>query len=156
LEVSGENQAETDSYFNTTKYRFHGPDGFEADYSGLTNYFKAIRAAFDDRSIRRGVIIAEGNYIACQNMDRGRICPRVHTITGGSFASERPTRRLGPPEHLPVRRSGAARRGVGTDRLQKFSASARSRRKVVSYCDAGSEERLGCHRSQSCPRGGVT
>jgi hypothetical protein len=33
---------------------FHGPDGFEADYSGLTDYFKVIRAAFDHRSIRRG------------------------------------------------------------------------------------------------------
>jgi len=33
----------------TTSYRFHGPDGFEADYAGLTNYFKAIRGAFNDR-----------------------------------------------------------------------------------------------------------
>jgi hypothetical protein len=49
LEASGEDQAETDSYFDTGQFRFHGPDGFEADYSGLTNYFKAIRAAFDDR-----------------------------------------------------------------------------------------------------------
>jgi hypothetical protein len=57
LEVSGEDQVETDSYFDSTQFRFHGPDGFEADYSGLTNYFKAIRAAFDDRSIRRGVIV---------------------------------------------------------------------------------------------------
>jgi predicted ester cyclase len=72
LEVSGEDQAETDSYFNTTSYRFHGPDGFEADYAGLTNYFKAIRAAFDDRSIRRGIIVAEGEYIACQTWIEGR------------------------------------------------------------------------------------
>ena len=72
LEVSGEDQAETDSYFNTTSYRFHGPDGFDADYAGLTNYFKAIRAAFDDRSIRRGIIVAEGEYIACQTWIEGR------------------------------------------------------------------------------------
>jgi hypothetical protein len=32
LVVSGEDQAETDSYFDTVEYRFHGPDGFEADY----------------------------------------------------------------------------------------------------------------------------
>ena len=38
----------TDSYFDTRQFRFHGPDGFEADYAGLTNYFKAIRAAFDE------------------------------------------------------------------------------------------------------------
>jgi hypothetical protein len=75
LEVSGEDQAETDSHFDTTHFRFHGPDGFEADYSGLTDYFKAIRAAFDGRSIRRGIIVAEGKYITCQNVDRGDICP---------------------------------------------------------------------------------
>lgn len=66
LEVSGGNQAELDSYFDARKYRFHGPDGFEADYAGLDNYFQSIRAAFDDRSIRRGIIVAEGNYVACQ------------------------------------------------------------------------------------------
>ena len=102
LEVSGEDQAETDSYFDTTHFRFHGTDGFEADYSGLTDYFKAIRAGFDDRSIRRGIIVAEGNYIACQTWIKGDIRPRVHTITGGISTSERSTRRLGPTEHLPV------------------------------------------------------
>jgi len=71
LEALGGDQAATDSYFDTTQFRFHGPDGFEADYSGLTNYFKAIRAAFDDRSIRRGIIVAEGNYIACQTWIEG-------------------------------------------------------------------------------------
>ena len=40
-------RAEIDSYFDKSKFRFHGPDGFEADYVGLTNYFKSIRAAFD-------------------------------------------------------------------------------------------------------------
>lgn len=72
LEVSGEDPAETDSYFDTGQFRFHGPDGFEADYAGLTNYFKSIRAAFDDRSIRRGIIVVEGNYIACQTWIEGR------------------------------------------------------------------------------------
>ena len=72
LEVSGENQVETDSYFDTSKYRFHGPDGFEADYAGLTDYFKSIRAAFDERSIRRGIIVAEGSQIACQTWIEGR------------------------------------------------------------------------------------
>ncbi len=72
LEVSGENQAEADSYFDTQQFRFHGPDGFETDYSGLANYFQSIRAAFDDRSSRRGIIIAEGNYIACQTWIEGR------------------------------------------------------------------------------------
>jgi hypothetical protein len=71
LELSGEDQTETDSYFNTSQFRFHGPDGFETDYTGLTNYFKSIRKAFDDRSIRRGIIVAEGNYIAGQTWIEG-------------------------------------------------------------------------------------
>jgi len=72
LEISGGDQAETDSYFDTSQFRFHGPDGFEADYAGLTNYFKSIRAAFDDRSIRRAIIVVEGRYIACQTWMEGR------------------------------------------------------------------------------------
>ena len=66
LEVSGEDPAETDTYFDTAAFRFHGPDGFETDYAGLTAYFESIRAAFEDRSIRRGIIIVEGLTVACQ------------------------------------------------------------------------------------------
>ena len=86
LELSGEDQAETDSYFDTTQFRFHGPDGFEADYSGLSDYFKAIRAAFDDRSIRRGIIVAEGNYIACQTWIEGTFLREFTQSPAGSLA----------------------------------------------------------------------
>ena len=72
LEISGENQVEVDTYFDTINFRFHGPDGFEAEYAGLTNYFKSIRAAFDDRSIKRGIIVAEGDHIACQTWIEGK------------------------------------------------------------------------------------
>jgi len=72
LEVVGGDQAETDSYFDTQRFRFHGPGGFETDYAGLTAYFKSVRAAFDERSIRRGIVIVEGNYIACQTWIEGR------------------------------------------------------------------------------------
>jgi predicted ester cyclase len=65
-------QPETDSYFDTGKFRFHGPDGSEADYAALTNYFESIRAAFDERSIRRGIVVAEGDYVACQTWIEGR------------------------------------------------------------------------------------
>jgi hypothetical protein len=71
LEVLGGNQAETDSHFDTPNFRFHAPDGFETDYPGLSAYFAAIRQAFDDRSIRRGVIVADGNYVACQTWIEG-------------------------------------------------------------------------------------
>src|SRR5580704_13414341 len=71
-EVLGADQAEIDSYFDTGKFRFHAPDGFDTDFAGLNNYFKSVRAAFDDRSIRRGIIVAEGDYIACQTWIEGR------------------------------------------------------------------------------------
>jgi hypothetical protein len=66
LEISGEDHDEVDTYFDTENFIFHGPDGFDADYAGLTGYFQSLRAAFDDRTIRRGIIVAEGEYIACQ------------------------------------------------------------------------------------------
>ena len=72
LEVSGENTAEVESYFDTDRFRFHGPDGFETDCSGLSSYFRSLRSAFVDRSIRRGIIIVEGEYIACQTWIEGR------------------------------------------------------------------------------------
>ena len=70
-EVLGADQAEIDSYFDTKLFRFHAPDGFETDFNGLNNYFKALRAAFDDRSIRRGIIVVQGNYVACQTWIEG-------------------------------------------------------------------------------------
>ena len=85
LEISGEDQAETDSYFDTAQFRFHGPDGFEADYAGLANYFKAVRAAFDDLSIRRGIIVAEGNYIACQTWIEGKFVREFTQSPAGSL-----------------------------------------------------------------------
>ena len=71
LEVSGADQAEVDTYFAAEEFRFHGPDGFESDYAGLTDYFASIRAAFDDRSIRRGVMVVEGHQVACQTWIEG-------------------------------------------------------------------------------------
>jgi hypothetical protein len=130
LLVSGDDQAATDSYFDMQQYRFHGPDGFEADYSGLTNYFKAIRAAFDDRSIRRGIVVAEGDYVACQTWIEGTFV-REFTVTSGLAKTEWATRGLGPVEHFPVRRPGVARRRVGTDGLQEFSSSTRGAGKIV-------------------------
>ena len=71
LEVSGEDQAEVDTYFDQQKFRFHGPGGFETDYAGLTAYFASLRAAFDNRKITRGIIVAQGNTMACQTWIEG-------------------------------------------------------------------------------------
>lgn len=71
LEVSGEDQDEAGTYFDTENFAFHGPDGFDTDYAGLTEYFRSLRAAFDDRTIRRGIILAEDEYIACQTWIEG-------------------------------------------------------------------------------------
>lgn len=70
LEVSGDDQAEVDTYFSPG-FRFHGPDGFESDYAGLAGYFASIRDAFGDRSIRRGVMVVEGRQVACQTWIEG-------------------------------------------------------------------------------------
>jgi hypothetical protein len=86
LLVSGDDQAEIESYFDTSNFRFHGPDGFETDYAGLTNYFKSIRAGFDDRSIRRGIIIVEGSYIACQTWIEGRFVREFANSPAGALA----------------------------------------------------------------------
>jgi predicted ester cyclase len=86
LQVSGDNQAELDSYFDTRQFSFHGPDGFDTDYAGLANYFKAVRAAFDDRSIRRGIVVAEGNYIACQTWIEGTFVREFAQSPAGSLS----------------------------------------------------------------------
>jgi predicted ester cyclase len=70
LEVSGENLDEAREYFSPD-FRFHGPDGFESDRDGLEAYFASLRAAFDDRSIRRGIVVREGNTVACQTWIEG-------------------------------------------------------------------------------------
>jgi predicted ester cyclase len=71
LLVSGENQVETDSYFDTENFKFHGPDGFNTDYTGLTNYFESLREAFENRTIKRGIIIVNGDYVSCQTWIEG-------------------------------------------------------------------------------------
>jgi predicted ester cyclase len=71
LEVSGEDPIELETYFDPDVFRFHGPGGFEADFKGLNAYFESVRAAFDDRKIRRGIIVVEGRFIACQTYIEG-------------------------------------------------------------------------------------
>jgi predicted ester cyclase len=70
LELTGENEAEVDAYF-APEFVFHGPDGAELDYEGLKGYFASLRAAFDDLTISRGIIVAEGDFVACQTTIAG-------------------------------------------------------------------------------------
>jgi predicted ester cyclase len=70
LELSGENEAEVDAYF-APEFAFHGQDGVELDYEGLKGYFASLRVAFDDLAISRGIIVAEGDYVACQTTIAG-------------------------------------------------------------------------------------
>jgi predicted ester cyclase len=70
LELTGENEAEVDAYF-APEFVFHGPDGAELDYEGLKGYFASLRAAFDDLTISRGIIVTEGDYVACQTTIAG-------------------------------------------------------------------------------------
>jgi predicted ester cyclase len=70
-EVAGAPPEEIAGYFDTERFRFHGPDGFESDYAGLNAYFASIRDAFEDRTIRRGIIVVEGDTVACQTWIEG-------------------------------------------------------------------------------------
>lgn len=72
LEVAGGPQAQIDACFDPERFTFHGPDGYVSDYAGLSEYFASIRDAFDDRSIRRGLVVVEGDLIACQTWIEGR------------------------------------------------------------------------------------
>ncbi len=90
LEVAGGDQKEIDSYFDTEAFRFHGPGDFEAGYAGLNEYFKSIREAFEDRSIRRGIMIVEGNLIACQTWIEGRF---VRKFTQSPIGPVNPNRK---------------------------------------------------------------
>jgi predicted ester cyclase len=66
---------DVDAYF-APDFAFHGPDGAESDYEGLKAYFASLRGAFDDLTISRGIVLVDGDYVACQT-----------TITG-TFARE--------------------------------------------------------------------
>jgi predicted ester cyclase len=68
--VTGDDAVEVDAYF-APDYRFHGPGGGEFDSDGLRAYFAALRNAFDDLSIERGIVVVEGNYVACQTTIEG-------------------------------------------------------------------------------------
>jgi predicted ester cyclase len=83
--VLGADQAEIESYFDTKQFRFDAPDGFETDFDGLNNYFKSVRAAFEDRSIRRGIIVVQGNYVACQTWIEGTFAREFTQSPAGSL-----------------------------------------------------------------------
>jgi predicted ester cyclase len=69
-ELTGEDEAEVDAYF-APDFAFHGPDGAEMDHEGLKGYFASLRAAFDGLTIRRGIVVVEGDYVACQTTITG-------------------------------------------------------------------------------------
>jgi predicted ester cyclase len=84
LEVSGDHPDDVRDYF-APGFAFHGPGTFESDYDGLQNYFASLRAAFDDRSIRRGITVVEGNTIACQTWIEGTFVREFTHSPAGSL-----------------------------------------------------------------------
>jgi predicted ester cyclase len=85
LELTGEHQAEVDAYF-APGFGFHGPDGAELDYEGLKAYFASLRAAFDDLTIARGIMVVEGDYVACQTTIAGTFVREFTMSPVGSLA----------------------------------------------------------------------
>ncbi len=70
IEVTGEDIDTVADYF-APGFEFNGPGGSVADFTGLSDYFASLRAGFDDRSIRRGIVVVEDNTIACQTWIEG-------------------------------------------------------------------------------------
>lgn len=85
LEVSGEHPDEVGDYFAPT-FAFHGPGGFESDFAGLGSYFASVRDAFEDRQIRRGIMVVEGNTIACQTWIEGTFTREFTQSPAGAIA----------------------------------------------------------------------
>jgi predicted ester cyclase len=84
LEISGEHPDDVGDYF-APGFEFHGPGGFESDYDGLQDYFASVRAAFEHRSIRRGITVVEGNTIACQTWIEGTFVGEFTHSPAGSL-----------------------------------------------------------------------
>lgn len=82
-EMTGEDEAEVAAYF-APDFKFHGPDGGQWNYQGLKEYFSALRAAFDNLTITRGIVVVEGHHVACQ------------TTIAGTFAREFTHSPVGP------------------------------------------------------------
>jgi predicted ester cyclase len=74
IEVTGEDIDTVGDYF-APGFKFNGPGGFVSDFNGLSDYFTSLRAGFGDRSIRRGIIVVEGDTIACQTWIEGTFAP---------------------------------------------------------------------------------
>jgi predicted ester cyclase len=89
--VSGADPVEQATYF-APGFRWHGPDGAETDAEGLAKLFADFRDAFDDRSIRRGIMVAEGDFIACQTWIEGTFAREYHGSPAGPL----------PPTGKPV------------------------------------------------------
>jgi predicted ester cyclase len=70
IEVTGADIETVGDYF-APGFEFNGPGGVVTDFNGLLDYFASVRAGFDDRSIRRGIMVVEGNTIACQTWIEG-------------------------------------------------------------------------------------
>jgi hypothetical protein len=128
-ELTGEDEAEVDDYF-APEFRFHGPDGREWDSKGLKDYFAALRAAFDDLSITRGIVVVEGQFRGVPDDDHRNIRARVQPLTRWVVATKRESRRVRVDQHLPLRRNRAHCRGVDqTDNrsvLRRLGAAAAS------------------------------
>ena len=136
LEVSGEDQAEVDTYFDQENFRFHGPGGFETDYAGLTAYFASLRAAFDNRKITRGIIVAEGNTVACQ------------TWIEGTFTHEFTQSPAGP---LPP---NGARIVMDLINIFRFDDNGRLIEEFVRTDNRSFLQQLGAEAYQEAPYGG--
>jgi hypothetical protein len=67
----------------------------------------AIRAAFDRRSIRRDIVVAEGDYMTCQTWIEGTFVREFIQSPSRPAATQRKARRVRPAQHLRFDDQGA-------------------------------------------------
>ena len=103
LEVSGDSPEEAADYF-APDFTFHAPGGSDADFEGLGAYFASLRAAFEDRSIHRGIMVVEGNTIACQTWIEGTFVDTFKSVSDRSRCPERRSDHVRADQHLHPRR----------------------------------------------------
>ena len=85
--IAVENDAVLDDYFSP-EFVFHDPNGGQLDFGGLKALFAAMRAAFTDFSVTRGIVMVEGDYVGSQTRMTGTF---EHEFTASPVGTLPPT-----------------------------------------------------------------
>ena len=133
--VSGEeNQPGTRLMFDAIKSGFHGGEWFLRQIIlASTAISRLFSSAFGSRSIRRGIIVAEGNDVACQTWIEGVFVREFTQSPAGALPpdGQRVVWDLGDRIRFDAIRIGWSRSGYGPT-IGVFSDSSGPKRKITT------------------------